>query len=89
MSDEDEESVLTTIHSRDDSRSDFDKAFSEDPLYQLQNRMLAKDKTKKFTAEDFVAKAKAEFAEELELIDELASGEETPEPEEEPEFKFF
>ena len=83
-----EESIVTTIVGRDD-RSDFDKAFEDDTLHQLQERMIAKAKTKRFTAEDFIAKAKADLEGEVELVEEVAEGVETPEPEEEIVYNFF
>lgn len=87
--DEPDESILTTISKREDTRSDFDKAFEEDELFQLQNRMLAKAKTKKFTPEDFVRKAREELDGELEVVDTpMTDLEETPEPEEDI-IKFF
>ena len=50
-----------------DSRSDFDKAFAGDTLYQVQNRMVAKAKTKKFTPEDFVNQAEAQYGGEIDF----------------------
>lgn len=84
-----DESRLTTIREKTDNRSDFDRAFDDDTLYQLQERMLAKAKTKKFTAEDFVERAKHAYETELEVEEEPAPTKETPEPEEEEPFSFF
>lgn len=83
------ESILTTLSDKNDSRSEFDRAFEDDPLYQLQNRMLAKAKTRRFTPEEFIAKAREEFEHVLEVQDKPASDEETPEPEEEFIINFF
>lgn len=79
---ENEESNLSIITEKNDDRSDFSKAFEDDSLWQLQDRMHAKAKTKRFTPEDFINKAETDLETELEVIDsKIESSEPTPEPE--------
>ena len=86
---ETEESLLILLKNKEDDRSDFDKAFEDDTLYSMQNRMLAKAKTKKFTPEEFIDKAKQELENETEIVETSANNlEETPEPEPEEDFPF-
>lgn len=80
MEEKEEESILTVITEKEDTRSDFDRAFADDTLYMLQDRMIAKAKTKKFTPEEFVEKAEKDLDESFVVIESVADGVETPEP---------
>lgn len=86
----DEDSTLTTLTPRRDERSNFAKAYEDDTLFQLQERMLAKAKTKKFTAKQFADQAEKAWNEDEEVVESTPeSFEETPEPEVEEELEQF
>lgn len=66
---DDSPSRLFVLRNKKDNRSDFDKAFEDDTLYELQNRMLAKAGTKKFTTEDFIHHAEDDFKNKTEILE--------------------
>lgn len=85
----DDEDTITFLQKKVDDRSTFAKDFEDDSLWSLQDRMLAKMKTKNFTAEDFVKQAEDDLDNNIEVIEVLATGKETEEPEEDEVINFF